>query len=274
MATLDRSKLTEDQLTQVEDFRLKRKTLETLEDLAKIVQSSIDVVEDIKQDGSKNTKGLGALLTDIRESLNALKDKEAPSQPDYAKPVVQAVSKLEKALTASMKAIDVKPEVKLNAPPVNVSVPDVDLKGVEKVLKTDLPKAFNKAITSIPKTEIPETDFEPLTERLDTMVDWLKSIDTASRLKPQFPTTVKVTNPDGTAIGTFSNEETYTAVRLDDTTTANVTYIGKAATGSSAASAVWQIAKLDTSSGLIKTWADGDASFNNVWNDRASLSYS
>jgi len=63
--------------------------------------------------------------------------------------------------------------------------------------------------------------------------------------------------------------------KIDDTTTSNVVYIGKAAIGSSAASAVWQIKKLDTSTlALDKTWADGNDSFDNVWNNRASLSYS
>ncbi len=63
------------------------------------------------------------------------------------------------------------------------------------------------------------------------------------------------------------------ATRIDDTTTANATYIGKASIASSAASAVWQIQKLDETSGLIKTWADGNANFDNVWDNRASLSY-
>lgn len=64
------------------------------------------------------------------------------------------------------------------------------------------------------------------------------------------------------------------AVRLDDTTTADTTYIGKAATASATSAAVWQIAKLDTSSGLIKTWADGDSQFDNIWDSRSSLNYS
>lgn len=65
-------------------------------------------------------------------------------------------------------------------------------------------------------------------------------------------------------------------IRLDDTTTANVTYIGKAAlTGSAIAtsSAVWQVQKIDETTGMIITWADGDASFNNIWDNRASLTY-
>lgn len=63
------------------------------------------------------------------------------------------------------------------------------------------------------------------------------------------------------------------AVRIDDATTADVTYIGKAPIGTATSAAAWQISKLATSSGLIKTWADGDASYNNVWDDRSSLTY-
>lgn len=60
--------------------------------------------------------------------------------------------------------------------------------------------------------------------------------------------------------------------RQDTTTTPGSTYIGKAAPGSSESDPVWQIQKVvgDTSG----IYADGDAEFNNVWADRASLSYS
>ena len=74
--------------------------------------------------------------------------------------------------------------------------------------------------------------------------------------------------------GLFRKQSSNVAMRLDNTTTANTIYIGKAPIGSVTSGAVWQIFKLDTSSGLIKTWADGDSAFDNVWNNRASLSYS
>jgi len=64
------------------------------------------------------------------------------------------------------------------------------------------------------------------------------------------------------------------AIILDDTTTANVTYVGKAVIGSATSTASWQIQKLDETSGLVINWADGDANFDNVWDNRASLSYS
>ena len=54
-----------------------------------------------------------------------------------------------------------------------------------------------------------------------------------------------------------------------------VTYIGKAAPGASTSSSVWLIKKI-TESGSVTTvaFADGDSNFNNVWDNRTSLSYS
>lgn len=64
------------------------------------------------------------------------------------------------------------------------------------------------------------------------------------------------------------------AVKIDDTTTDNVTYLGKASIGSITSDAVWQIQKIDESAGTTITWADGDASFDNVWDSFSSLTYS
>lgn len=65
--------------------------------------------------------------------------------------------------------------------------------------------------------------------------------------------------------------------KIDDTTTTDAIYIGKAAlTGSAVAtsSASWQIKRIDTSTlAMDKKWADGNDSFDNVWDDRASLTY-
>lgn len=64
-------------------------------------------------------------------------------------------------------------------------------------------------------------------------------------------------------------------ILIDDTTTANMTYIGKADVGSATSSAVWRIARCDITSGTnVITYADGNGNFDNVWDDRSSLSYS
>ena len=84
-------------------------------------------------------------------------------------------------------------------------------------------------------------------------------------------------NSDGSINVTGGSAAAQTVSKIDDTTTANVVYIGKAElTGAaiSTAGAVWQIKKLDTSSlALDKKWADGDSSYNNVWDNRDSLTY-
>lgn len=60
------------------------------------------------------------------------------------------------------------------------------------------------------------------------------------------------------------------AVRVDNTTTANVIYIGKAAVGSATSGAVWQMKKIDKTSGVVVTFADGNSNYDNIWDNRAT----
>lgn len=59
-----------------------------------------------------------------------------------------------------------------------------------------------------------------------------------------------------------------------DTSVENTVYIGFAPIGSSTGASVWQIQKIDTTSGASFTWADGNSSFDNEWDERTNLSYS
>jgi hypothetical protein len=53
-------------------------------------------------------------------------------------------------------------------------------------------------------------------------------------------------------------------------------YIGFALPGTAKASAFWRIAKVSYAGGLATDvqWADGNLNFDNVWDNRAALSYS
>jgi hypothetical protein len=53
-------------------------------------------------------------------------------------------------------------------------------------------------------------------------------------------------------------------------------YVGDAAPGTLGSASLWRIRKLDFSldGDVIVTFADGDALFDNVWDDRTSLDYS
>lgn len=60
-----------------------------------------------------------------------------------------------------------------------------------------------------------------------------------------------------------------------DEASASVIYVGKAAIGSATSAAVWRISKITTSGTVTQImWADGDTASDNVWDNRASLSYS
>jgi len=201
LENIDRTKLSVDELAKLEQYEFNLKQVKRLKDIQDIMSEVAGTLADSSDTSEETAKKFGALLTDIRESLSSLNKKETPESPDYAKPVVEELKKLETALSKAIKGIDTKPQVNVPAPQVKVE-PKIDLKGVEKVLK-DMPAAFEKAIKLIPKTE--NKDY---TEQFDQMLEQLASIDVASRLKPQFPTVLKVTNADGTVVGSDSAKAT------------------------------------------------------------------
>lgn len=52
------------------------------------------------------------------------------------------------------------------------------------------------------------------------------------------------------------------------------TYVGVAAIGTITSAASWQIKRLDETTGLEMLWADGNDTFDNIWDNHVSLSYS
>lgn len=60
---------------------------------------------------------------------------------------------------------------------------------------------------------------------------------------------------------------------IDSTTTAGTTYFCYAVPGTLSSAASWKISKTVDATG-VKTWADGNANYDNVADNRASLSYS
>lgn len=93
----------------------------------------------------------------------------------------------------------------------------------------------------------------------------------------------KIYNPDtleweaqtGSSDGGITTTPATTKTTLVDEASGTVMYVGKADIGSSQASAVWQIKKVSVSGTVTTTtYADGNGSYDNIWNNRASLSYS
>jgi len=58
-----------------------------------------------------------------------------------------------------------------------------------------------------------------------------------------------------------------------DQVTSTLFYVGEATFAASTSSPLWRIRKVDTSTGVDMRWADGNPNCDNVWDDRASLTY-
>lgn len=61
---------------------------------------------------------------------------------------------------------------------------------------------------------------------------------------------------------------------LKKTVSGTTTYFGLALPGTTQAAANWRCFKVDESSGMVITWADGDFNFDNVATDLTALTYS
>lgn len=80
---------------------------------------------------------------------------------------------------------------------------------------------------------------------------------------------VKTLDTGGAKVQFFTPESF--AVRIDEG--AAYTYIGHALPGTATAGAVWRIQRLTVANNTIE-FADGNANFDNIWDNRASLLYS
>lgn len=198
---IEYSKLDPQTRKLLEDVESRKPEVQSLAELKKVSQSLEGLsayLQRQNQTTEKTSGDIADVLLDVRDALDEFTSQEAPEQPDYAKPVVGAVEDLKTALTVAIKGIEVSPKVA--APNVKVEAPKLDLSGVEKAMR-EIPKALEAAIKKMPQTEIPETDLSPLVSKFDDMLAKLSEIDTGVRMKPQSPSTLKVTNPDGSPIG-------------------------------------------------------------------------
>ena len=80
-----------------------------------------------------------------------------------------------------------------------------------------------------------------------------------------------IPGPQGPAGG----EEVPLAKQVDFVTETDI-YIGEAAVGSLTSASMWRIKHtiIAVDGDVSVTWADGDDSFDNIWDDRLSLNYS
>lgn len=295
MQKVDYSKISPELRKKLEELDKKRpenQQLQVLQDIAMMFQEVIMSSDDKQKDTDKVIKDFGAVLIDARENLQKIankEDKEFPEFPDIAKPITEVLDKLIKAVESKEYSpkIDVKvPEIKVPKSTINIDAPD--LKGIEKLLKTEVPKAFEEAISKIPQTEIPEYP-----DRWDEVLKWLEDIDTATRMRP-IPGSMSINNTssnpvpitgdvtvDTTGLATVAKQDDIIAAlgslgavdsdySVNDIEDGTTSYFGK-----SNSSADYLIVKVTDTSVSYATITNngGVATYTDAWTNKATLTY-
>lgn len=80
----------------------------------------------------------------------------------------------------------------------------------------------------------------------------------------------EVAGYDGKSLQRINADSMATKVTVDGTTT----YVAFAAPGTSQSESKWQCLKIDSSSGAVVAYADGNSEFDNVATDLTALTYS
>lgn len=230
--------------------------------------------------GAKNIEL--ALLTEsilTNDKLDALLDKQSieipefPELPEYPTEIsvsnLPEVQKVEVLNFPEQKAPIVNIEAS-KAPVVNVEAPIVEINNEEVVaeLKNISEILSKEEVETVEKTEIVDekgkiVDFKKL---FDSLAERISNIRVGGG-----GWSGGLSTTDSTALQNLGGKF---ATQIDDTSTASVTYIGKANIGATASQSVWQIQKIDESSSPTTfTWADGNSNFDNVFSDRTTLTY-
>jgi len=243
----------------------------TPEDISKVVQKLDQLKTALKPEKLDNSNIVSA-LSELKTVLNSLPKKfpELPKPKDEVS--VKNLSEFKKyiePLIKEIKALELKPvfDPKIEVKPELTT--DVDLKPVVEAVE-ELKTAF----LGIKYPEAPEVDIQPIIEATKATT---KAINSLQFPVPNYVLPFKSEDGDGTQVtlldGSIPTSSPSYATRIDDSTP-NTIYIGKALPDSLPSAEVWQIAKLDTSSGLIKTWAGGTSNFDKEWDERDNLTYS
>jgi hypothetical protein len=235
-----------------------------------------EVVNQLKEIGTPDAFKVMSAVNDMHSSLKKLKNTDLSEVTNLMRGVLDQVSQLPKELPEL-------PEQRESVAISNLSTLEDKFDGLESAISAladkELPTPQVKVDAPNVNVEAPiATDTSKIEKKLDKSNEYLEEISkirgggggggSGTSFKDSSGALQYVELQDG---GIPTVDVSY-ATRIDDSADP-IIYIGKAPISSATSASVWQIAKLDTSSGLIKTWA-GTAGFTQVWDDRVSLSYS
>jgi len=258
-------------------------------DALKVVDAVNSLHDTIKKDTSPQHQAkIEGTLETISKTMNRVLDEAekipkthlAPEKQkfiDYSSNMVSLAKAVKAVETAvkKQKTTIAPPKVSLPAPQVSVEAPD--LSPLSKHIN-DVEKAIKQIV--IPKTTL---DTSKIEKELKSQHKTLKEIRDkptggaggGGRATPYEDSTTMpafVTLEDDGSIP-VTHKGTYDCLIKVNSGDSNITYFGKAVPGTATSAASWQIKEVDTTSGSEIRYADGDANFDNIWDNRESLSY-
>ena len=250
-------------------------------DVAKVVEA-ISELGIITESNRIDLEPLKVALLALGEKLDQLpknfpkipKEVSVSNFPDYPE-------QKEIDLSPVIKAIE-KIKMVAEAPNVNVDAPDLSKleKGLANVVKS---------INSIKFPALPTTDLTKVEKKLDTSNKLLKKIVEKPVGGGGSGSSWPAINSDGiaqplnvdqsgdlltksTISGNVSVQSPNEALKL--TESGNYTYVAKAPVGTLESAAAWKVFRIDETTGLKITWADGNANYDNVATNLTTLTYS
>lgn len=226
------------------------------------------------------TSVMQGVLDETKKIPKELPKSEKLELKDYSKQLSTletTIKNVEKAIKA--QKLNVEAPV-VNVPETVVNVEKPDLKPIEVSITTSS-KDVVKAVKGIKIPELNTDPVEKLLKKTNKLLEELPELmptggggsgsSWVATNSAGVPVPIQLDSNGSIPVATVTL--TYKTL-LDDYTTTNVTYVGKAAIGSATSSAVWQIQKIDETTGMVITWG-GTGAFDQVWNNRATtVSYS
>lgn len=207
------------------------------------------------------------VTTDSKDVIKAVESVAGKIKPLDVQPILNALYQVADAVEFNRTEIDLAPLISA----VQAAKTTVDLQPVVdalQALKDDrveertteladrIEKALSASLGTIRTTIVGGTNSGKVVNRNGVQVN---------------PATEEKQDAIVSAVQGISGATPY-ATRL--VTSGVYTYIGKADAGTAGSSATWQVQRLNETVGLVVEWADGNADFDNVWDNYASLSYS
>lgn len=253
-------------------------------DALKVVDSVNSLHDTLKTHENTDLTEVTAILKEVLIEAKQLPKEKVditiPEQKDYVaqfKELTKAINSVEKVVKGQ-KLVAEAPIVNVPETQVNVEAPNL------KPLETSISSGSKDVVKAVKGIKIPELNTDPVEKLLKKTNKLLEELP---ELMPTggggsgsswvatnsagVPVPIQLDSNGSIPVATVTL--TYKTL-LDDYTTTNVTYVGKAVSGSATSSAVWQIQKIDETTGMVITWG-GTGAFDQVWDNRATIvSYS